>query len=239
MSTQVCRRCGNEKTIKAHIIPRAFAHQAKGSEKRLSAIDDEGGERFTQSGYWDRNILCASCDGKLGVFDRYYVEFCRSLRGVISLPGGPRVFKNVDALMIAKFANSVVWRASISKRNECAEIDLQSIENEVADAIFDEKAKPKLPVVLVRYVSEKADLFSFYANPYAQDLHKSKVVTFFVGGIRLQVHVGGDPFSEPFTSYAISESSELQMAVVQLERTTEYEGILEMVRKNLSRSGRN
>jgi len=234
LDERACRRCGSEKTIKAHIIPRAFARHAKGSEKALSAIDVEGGEQFSQSGFWDQNILCESCDGKLGVFDGYFIEFCRSLRGVESLPGGPRVFENVDAIKVAKFANSVVWRASISKRKECSEIDLQSKEKGVADSIFDDGAAPILPVVVIRYASKETDLFSFYTNPYIQDLHESKVVTFSVGGFRIQVHVGGGPLPNALERFAIKGSSELQMAVVQLEKTNEYKGMLEMVRKNLA-----
>ena|SRR5438067_7170391 len=66
--------CGGARLINAHIIPRSFARMLKdGSNKHnleLSIVQ----VKATQLGIFDKNILCAKCDGILGKLDDYLYD---------------------------------------------------------------------------------------------------------------------------------------------------------------------
>jgi hypothetical protein len=231
----VCKQCGRNKTIKAHIIPRAFALHAKGFAQTLLSIDKKGGQRLSQSGYWDRDILCATCDGKLGKYDAFFVSLCRRLAKLQTPQEGPCVLKNLDTAMVAKFANAVVWRASISKKPEFLEIDLKSKESVVAEGIFGEDPTSLLPVTVYRYTSKKFDPLGFYTHPYVHEIGDSTVITFSIGGFRIQTLVAGGPIPQNLSQHVMKHPSELRTAVLQLEKTSEFEGMLDMVRANRRR----
>lgn len=68
--------CTCTKLIDAHIIPRGFARDIMGSHTHNMQVSMDRA-RVTQHGVYDPKILCAECDGKLGVYDDYAIEICR------------------------------------------------------------------------------------------------------------------------------------------------------------------
>lgn len=70
-SKNICKFCGQEKKlIKAHIIPRNFYLDYK-NEQYMEVDELSGKFTIKQNGSYDKNILCAECDGKiLGKFDQ-------------------------------------------------------------------------------------------------------------------------------------------------------------------------
>jgi len=75
-----CKFC--EKLVElcqAHIIPQALVrNKAKGSKKGLFYIDEKGNYSIVKSnGYYDRNILCNTCDGKFGAYEEALIKFLK------------------------------------------------------------------------------------------------------------------------------------------------------------------
>ena len=76
-----CRglNCSSTDLVKAHIMPRGFAKTIRGDEPNVK-IAEKGVvvEANPQLGEHDNGILCASCDGKLGILDDYAIEVCQT-----------------------------------------------------------------------------------------------------------------------------------------------------------------
>ena len=66
--------------MEAHIIPRAFARDIRDDGPNMQLRPDRVGQAKPQLGEYDPNILCASCDGRLGLLDDYAIEVCRDFK---------------------------------------------------------------------------------------------------------------------------------------------------------------
>ncbi len=132
----ICKFCGQEKKlIKAHIIPRSFYLDYKHGQ--YTSVDSISGKfKIQQSGAYDKNILCADCDGKIiGEFDK---EGSRIL-----LKEVPRtaIYNNYDKAIyylapehynhkyLRNFFISILWRASISNLREFDIVHLGEYED--------------------------------------------------------------------------------------------------------------
>lgn len=75
-----CIRCGNLITIKAHLLPQVFCKEVKVGASFATMVKESGEFSLTQSGVFDKNILCEECDGKLGKNEKYAAELFRLIR---------------------------------------------------------------------------------------------------------------------------------------------------------------
>lgn len=122
----ICSLCAVDKPlIKSHIVPKAF-YPAPTNEgvPVLLPSDSEAHVKRSPIGVYDEHILCASCDGKLGVFDQHVIE--KLLHGNFkTLPNKHvRQYVGADALLVIKFIASVAWRANASSNSSYDSIRL-------------------------------------------------------------------------------------------------------------------
>src|SRR6218665_2718976 len=123
----ICRYCHEEKKLcDAHIIPRSFL-----GKRRFLKLSTEN--RFidrSPKGPYDRGILCADCDRKIGVYDGYAKELLLARLSHFSLRNGLLCIpqKEFDYLQLKKFFISVLWRASISKHEAFSIVSLGEYE---------------------------------------------------------------------------------------------------------------
>ena len=67
MSIGTCKFCGQEKKlIDAHIVPKSFYLGLKEKDKYLSINSRTAKYTIQQKGGYDKNILCETCDSKVG-----------------------------------------------------------------------------------------------------------------------------------------------------------------------------
>lgn len=121
-------------------------------------VTDTFGARPKRSriGVYDKNILCASCDNEFNEFDQPAKETLLSgnKSTVLTDRGNPLVFEYVDssAVAIAKFALSVLLRASWSNTEFFRSVNLGPYENIITQYLFDGVEKPScLDVLLAEY----------------------------------------------------------------------------------------
>lgn len=123
----------------------------------------------TQHGVYDRNILCAECDGKLGAYDDYALEVCRRFEAQHKTDGDVFSLSDVDGDKFAKFVLAVLWRASISSRSEFGKISLGQYEDVARDVLFNNKPLTDVPafqVIVARYRRvEGFDILRVYTSP--------------------------------------------------------------------------
>lgn len=127
-----CVVCGNVKTCRAHIQPAALGKDIikQAGRKTLSLAVPDRMDNTIQSSIFDDNILCSSCDGKLGVFDAHSIDIScllgtaceiidhRKNCFTVTRSGG------VNHEHLALFGAAVVWRTSVSRYRELREFSL-------------------------------------------------------------------------------------------------------------------
>lgn len=120
-----CKMCGHEKKlIKAHVIPKVF-YPLSGSTKILSA-EPSMFPRKAPIGVYDEGLLCAECDGALGIYDQAFAEQLLKQSGEVvpSTEGGIKIYRVKSADIIRKFALSVAWRAHHSSHEMFRSVNL-------------------------------------------------------------------------------------------------------------------
>ena len=130
-----CKFCNQEKKlIKAHIIPRHFYLNYE--NETYAAINSKTGNwKPCKTGTYDKNILCADCDG--AIIKRFEDEAYRILLNDIYNFAEYKYNQNIlyhltekdfDYMLFRKFFISVLWRASISKAEDFSNINLDNMK---------------------------------------------------------------------------------------------------------------
>ena len=131
-----CRGPGCEETrlIRAHIIPRAFARMNQNRNKEHNLEISLGQVKPTQLGIYDKQILCATCDGHLGRHDDYLYDVI----GGFVLPPRCKEFSDpkVDCDAFSKGILAILWRASLTSQRAYADFPLGPYEHIVRDILF-------------------------------------------------------------------------------------------------------
>jgi hypothetical protein len=165
-----CRglNCTSTDLVKAHIMPRGFARTIKNDGPNVIIAKKRGVlEANPQLGEYDDGILCASCDGKLGILDDYTVEVCRSFetrkqtisRDIFEMSG-------FDGDKFSKAILAILWRASISERENFKSVSLGPYEATVRDVVFgacELTAFPEYELIMARY--KKPVHHNIYSHP--------------------------------------------------------------------------
>lgn len=134
---RVCKFCGqNKKLIDAHVIPWGFyKHLIPDGEKHDPfLLVSRGSEQRRSKGSYDKLILCADCDNTIGILDNYAQSLLRESKFIEERPK-LLWFSDGEYKKFGLFVESVLWRTSISTRNEFENISL---------GIYEDKAKNKL-----------------------------------------------------------------------------------------------
>ncbi|PCI01513.1 MAG: hypothetical protein COB76_01200 [Alphaproteobacteria bacterium] len=187
---QKCNYCHQEcKLIQAHIIPKGFL---KGSES--NSIKDKGflevstEIHYTKNrpiGPYDQNILCATCDNIIGDYDGYAKTLL--IDEISKYKDGRKpcyIFPSVqvDYTKLKKFFISLIWRASISKRDEYARVTLGPYEDIALKCLKDD-------------IDLRDDIFSVLIFKDAPNIKYQDVISFtaskLAGKRAYKIHFSG------------------------------------------------
>ncbi|TWT80554.1 hypothetical protein CA13_19990 [Planctomycetes bacterium CA13] len=131
-----CLHCSHPKTIKAHLIPRAFATQVQ-TGKSHAVVKPTGVYRTTQSGIWDPEILCENCDGVLGTYENYALQVSNAIRKHGSdKPFATKVVDGANVDTILRFAAGILYKYSLTHRSN-GKIDLGRYQAVLEQFVFD------------------------------------------------------------------------------------------------------
>lgn len=195
--TSCCLSCQTPSTIDAHIIPRAVVREfrRRGPDKKtLAVFSDRAVVARAQNGIFDPNILCQTCDGKIGNADKWFVEhleeFHRAARGrqnyeTVTLAISPRA--------AIQFAVSVIYRASLSQLELFRDISLGPYTERAKDiALSTKQAKFEEPIVLINVMASKeVDARQFVFYPVRCQSENGQHFVFVAAGIQFLVKFGG------------------------------------------------
>lgn len=231
--------CSCTELIDAHIIPRAFARDIMGDGANKRITSKSSGTAKQQLGEFDNGILCARCDGILGQYDDYAIEVCRNfVRDRVELGNGNFEVPNFDGDRFATFVLAVLWRASISKRHSFAPVSLGPYETKARDVLFGVKplsSFPQFELIVERYQSTVTDPTKFYFHPVRQKFNKWNSYGLGLGGFRMVAKVSNERLPEEFRYITVNGNAFLRGWYVDLQSTSEYEAILDIVRGHQKR----
>ena len=173
-----CRglNCSSTDLVKAHIMPRGFAKTIRGDGPNVMIAKKRGVlEANPQLGEYDNGILCASCDGKLGILDDYAVEVCRSFE-TRKQTIAPDTFEmsGVDGDKFAKAILAILWRASVSERDSFKPVSLGPFEATARDVVFgayELSAFPEYELIMARYKKP------VHHDIYSQPIRSGRAIT--------------------------------------------------------------
>lgn len=229
MSVAKCRapHCNATKLCRAHIIPQGFARPLSEADGHNKAVRSDGAKPANQPlGPFDLNILCSACDNALGVFDEYAINFCASLPTTGAAPTGSHYRRpEFNGPTFARAILAIVWRASISAREEWAEIALGRYEPIVGDILYGLSQLsdfPEIEIALLRYASADHDARKFIFNPLRIRSGNLNVFSMGLGGFQVLAKIDQRPFHEQIRPYVVNTATSLTVLHVRFEETAEY-----------------
>jgi hypothetical protein len=126
----LCKLCRNDKKlIEAHIIPQAFSkdvQKAFGKTQILLIEEGKRSRKAPQLGYFDKEILCGTCDGDIGKWEEDLIDLFR--KGYENHP------YNYSSIKLAIL--SILWKSHITTNPAFEGVKLGSFwENKLHDLI--------------------------------------------------------------------------------------------------------
>ncbi|MER8438334.1 hypothetical protein NKH36_00025 [Mesorhizobium sp. M1312] len=178
-----CLICGEERTIDAHLIPRAFAVeiQASPGEKHVLTSPRGSGFKTTNTGRYDRNILCGKCDGILGKHEGYAFSLLTKARAQHTPPGRLLAVDPLDGDGLVRFAAGIAWKYAVTKP-EFGRISVGPYESVLADVAFERTDVPQAVDVSAFQLQAGDSEAYFYRMPLLDRKEGVNLVRFSVGG---------------------------------------------------------
>jgi len=154
---KTCRLCLTETSlIKAHVIPECFMSLPPAEEGVAKILTNSPGRypKKMRTGIYDKGILCAKCDARLGLLDQHAAERLVRSNAIEEVPIGHRVYRkylSADPLLTHQFAASVVWRASISSHEFFAKVKLGPYQEIIRNSLLREERDARVGTLLAEF----------------------------------------------------------------------------------------
>jgi len=234
--------CTSSELIDAHIIPAGFGRLIRGEGPNMSISLEKTTEARPHLGEFDRQILCGNCDHKLGKFDDYAIDVCRTFQRKHRSPtAGMFEFSNFDGQKFAKFVLAVLWRASISKRKNYEKIQLGFYENIARDILFDQTPLSvfgAFEVTAHRYTSKYLDMEGIYSLPVRTKVDETNFYWFSLSGFRITAKVDSRPFKPKLRPFVINNTDVMRGLFLEFEDTQEFQRVKQIAVNALKRGDR-
>lgn len=188
-----CLICGEPNTIEAHLIPKAFVAEVKTErgEQHLILHKGEQRPRVSNTGVYDRGILCGPCDSILGGHEDYALELLRDMRKAKAPPGGIIGVSPIDGERMVRFAAGIAWKYAVT--TQPGRIDIGPYVDVLADVAFRAVSIPaSIDVALLRIVELDGDVY-FYRTPMPDRQDGVNVVRFTVGSFIIFLKIDRRP----------------------------------------------
>ncbi len=240
-----CRLCLHQKRlIEAHIIPKWVFKYLYPNPKnidgalRMVSIKEPYSKR-RPTGIYDDSILCQDCDNKIGRYDNYAKSIFLNKKIVPSprFRGKAYLIQNIDVPKVKSFFISLLWKASVSNKEEFAKIKLGKYEPKFRKALANHKPNVNgIEVVLGKYTSKVFPTITAKSVllPYKKQI--KEIDTYIVRlpkGFKIWVKVDRRPFSYPFNRLVLRDSG--NKAIIgdlgNYENTKEFEIMKSLAKK--------
>lgn len=220
-----CKNCGNDKTIRAHLIPKVFCKQIQLGNSHATQVGLNGDFKVSQSGLWDDSILCTECDNKLGALENYAHKVFSVIRTYGSeKPGASKAVDGVDCTVILRFCAALLYKFSITKP-ERGRIRLGRYQEMCRDTAFGNQSIPEeidaFAFRPIRYARD-AEVFAYRA-PSPDRKHRINLYRFMIGGMLIFVKLDKRPFPDSrLRDYMLKGAKSFTYLIVPAQGLEEY-----------------
>jgi hypothetical protein len=226
----ICKLCLLEKPLlnKSHIIPDFMYKSLFDNGHRLhklapaDLVKGKGKISRLPSGEYEGGLLCSECDNKkIGGYESYAEK---ALYGKIEeasdLPecenlittGGVTFTrcKNVHYKELKLFLLSILWKASICKRDFFNEVDLGPYEDTIRQMIYsgDPKDEEIFPILMMTWLNDKSFASEIVAQPGINRREKGVRYIFPIAGMTYVFHVSPTSLRKSFREFILSSKDE-------------------------------
>ncbi len=229
----ICKLCLKETVlIEAHVIPKSlYGPMREGSRTpRLYSTEDGSFPKKVPAGIYERGILCADCDRRIGDWDNYAQQI---LLAPLEGYGNPAVLRaseafvipGVDYSLLKLFFVSLLWRAHHTTHQFFQDIDLGSWATKARAMILagDPGESDEFGVILVRYEHPLA-AGTFY-NPERIRSEDLDYYRFSLGSCVAMIKVDDRPIEGPKRAFLLRPGVDLLIALFEYEDSMIYEEI--------------
>lgn len=244
MEKGICKLCLKEKYLlnESHIIPEFLYKEIKKTTglKKIVILDKKNPDKKhypkrAPKGEYEKGILCQNCDNNIiGGYEDYAAKVFNAEEnednggiiishnnGSISRDIAPHFFvSNIDYKKFKLFCLSILWRASISKRNIFENIDLGPKHNEAIRKLI-LSGEPDdfdvYPIRLSSVIEAKQIDPNFILSPYFHRNSRGiKMVTFFISGFVLSffLYSKNHKISNDITEFSIRKNNTLIIPLI-------------------------
>jgi hypothetical protein len=178
-----CLVCGEEKTIKAHLIPRAFAKEVALNVGEKHVITNSTGDQYTttDTGRFDDGILCGRCDGIIGQYEGTVFNILCKARDSKPRVNSILECDPLDGDIFVRFAAGVAWKYCVTKPS-FGRIEIGPYSNVLREIAFKTLPIPPSIDVSAIYLQDGSSDVFFYRTPMPDRKFQVNVVRFSVGG---------------------------------------------------------
>lgn len=215
----ICRLCESRRpNIKVHIMAEGLMRLIHGQPEydgRFIIVGKElKGPIRRPTGSYDKSILCAECDNKLGRYDLAAIDFCKRNDFKLHPSGVASLLSEVDIVNLKLFAMSYIWRASITNLDEYKTVDLgDKHEHKIASMLRngDAGSIDDYSVIMARFTlpEERKSWGMHVLNPMANRLDGINVVDVYLPNLyKWIVKVDSRPFSRTMRKMSLGATKE-------------------------------
>jgi hypothetical protein len=174
--------CGAPKTIQAHLIPKAFVMEVKGGRGEQHLIIHQGASppKVSNTGVYDKAILCGPCDNVLGRYEKYAHSILGQLRRGQLEPGRVVTVEPLDGDRLVRFAAGIAWKYAVTTK-ERGRIDIGPYPEILRSVAWGEQPIPDtIDLAMFRIIEFDGDVY-FYRTPMPDRQDGVNIVRFAVG----------------------------------------------------------
>jgi hypothetical protein len=244
-----CKFCNHDKPlVDAHLVPRCLYTLDGKLPLKIVGLFGETRPKRSNIGLYDPNILCAECDGRIGLWDQHACETLSkdSRKMAIAVvddgkavdPNGKILaykIENADAEKISKFALSVLWRCHHSTREEASTVNLGPHADRMHDILVSD----------VTISDHGYDVCLEYHEDFSLVMWQGRwrteegvtINTFMASNFSFHVRTGVDQPGNPLRSLSIRTGAPVVALAIEKRKTNFGQQVIQGLKLNRRKYG--
>ncbi|WP_104044026.1 hypothetical protein [Arthrobacter sp. ZGTC412] len=167
-------------------------------KSHAASVTKAGSYEVSQSGVWDKDILCGKCDGKLGGYEQYAHRIAQAIRQTGSdTSWKTKVIADTDNIKILRFCAGILYKYSLTTKAN-GQITLGRYQDVLRSFIFDQNSDvpPEIDAFVVRPLKhdDDGDVFAYRA-PSPDRKFGVNLYRMMMGGLIFFVQLDQRPIS--------------------------------------------
>jgi len=225
MKKGICKLCGQYKDLlkQSHIYPSFICKGVFDHTNRtvLASLKDNRGPRFYQTGFYDKNMLCAHCDNVLiGRLERYAASVLpppitdANTNVIVQIENAQFItlhVSGVDYRQLKLFVLSLLWRAHHSNNKFFEKVHIPTHEPILREMILkgEPGAETFYQIAITRVDRPNGEIINMIPTPEICEGLELNVALFIIGGLVFSVELKEDSGFSLFPDFSLKSSNQI------------------------------